>query len=113
MGQAYEREDRTFAMIIFGDFNNRLVCWDELAPSVITVNEENKKVPYLSPNGADTLCRMLEDPGQRRFLFEQKDSWFFRGKDALGKTIAPPMACTKLRELFSLHIDVVDRDDLP
>merc|ERR1712060_443116 len=111
--QAYEREDRTFGMVIFGDLNNRLVCWEDLAPSVMTVNEESKKVPYLSPNGADTLCRMIEDPRGRRDLFEKKDSWFFEGKDALGKDLSPPAACVKLRSLFNLHIDVADRDNLP
>merc|ERR1712113_1189956 len=31
----------------------------------------------------------------------------------MGKNISPPAACVKLRELFSLHIDVVDRTNLP
>merc|ERR1712060_672777 len=31
----------------------------------------------------------------------------------MGKNISPLAACVKLRELFSLHIDVADRDNLP
>lgn len=99
-------------MIIFGDFNNRLVCWEELAQHVSFIDEE-KKVPVLSPEGAKVLCEKIRDPAGRKELFTSKDSWFYHGKDALGTHVSPPAACVKVRELFDLHTDVVNLDDIP
>merc|ERR1712216_562753 len=38
---------------------------------------------------------------------------FYEGKDALGEQVSPPSGLNKLRELFSLHIDIVDVNNLP
>lgn len=108
---AYEREDRLFSMVIFGDFNNRLVCWEGLQTG--SEVEESKTVPFLKPESVEELCAKMRSNDGRRELFTQKDSWFFEGKDATGREIEPPEACRKLQDLFSLHTDVADLDNLP
>eukprot|EP00927_Polykrikos_kofoidii_P034796 TRINITY_DN29439_c0_g1_i1.p1 TRINITY_DN29439_c0_g1~~TRINITY_DN29439_c0_g1_i1.p1 ORF type:complete len:954 (-),score=137.22 TRINITY_DN29439_c0_g1_i1:145-3006(-) len=105
--ESYERDGAQFAMIIFGDFNTRLVCSDKIKSHVMTANSLE-----LSHEGRLALRAKIEDSDGRMELFRE-DSWSFIGKDALGTDVTPPPACLKLGKMFILHKDVVRKECLP
>eukprot|EP00931_Biecheleriopsis_adriatica_P055691 TRINITY_DN32988_c0_g1_i1.p1 TRINITY_DN32988_c0_g1~~TRINITY_DN32988_c0_g1_i1.p1 ORF type:complete len:1002 (-),score=209.86 TRINITY_DN32988_c0_g1_i1:171-3176(-) len=101
-----EASDRPFAAVIFGDFNNRLVCPEWLSPHVSWKGEGKVKDPVLKISGARILCEKLTSPQQRKELQESLDSWTFQGRDATGAEVSAPEASKELRRHFQLHLDV-------
>jgi len=114
----YHFAGQCFACVIWGDFNNRLVCPEWLAPNV---NFESDGMdhrgevsgPELMTEGAKEFCALLADPKERLKLMKGIDSWVFTGKDANGKNIQIPLACSELRRLFTLHFDTCEYAPLP
>lgn len=113
--QSYEREERKFTAVIFGDFNNRIVCWKELAPhaEISDGSRLKKGTPVLSSEGVKILCAKIRDMDGRKELFTEKDSWFYTGMDAMGTEVSPPPSCVKLRELFNLHTECLGPNGPP
>jgi hypothetical protein len=101
-----------FAVVIFGDLNNRLVCPDWLAEQ-IDFQSDATSGPEMSSKGAEELCARLADPDKRLKLMRELDSWTFTGNDASGKHVTVPKACSELRRLFTMHFDICDSAPLP
>jgi len=107
-------KDRHFTAVIFGDFNNRLVCPGWLAQHVSWHGEGQVRGPVLKMDGARQLCSMLAAPAKRLEVMRELDSWFFEGVDAAGRAISVPTACQRLKELFHLHFDLpLNEGNLP
>jgi len=105
-----------FSTVIFGDFNNRLVCPEWLSPHVDfeDAGEENGSGgPTLTEEGAKQMCSIFADPKKRLDLMRSTDSWVFNGRDATGTDIDVPVACSELRRLFTLHFDICTDAPLP
>lgn len=103
--QGFKRTRSNFTVVLFGDFNNRLVCPEWLANHVNWNGEGSfTKEPVLSNSGALELCKRLAEDSTS--IAQSLDSWFFTGKDAAGTELTVPEACRKLRDLFQLHIDL-------
>ena len=70
-----------YTAIIFGDFNNRLVCTDARKADVVKGKAKPGKTPKmeLSPQGVATFLSQLRDPVQRRAIFLEQDSWVWKG----------------------------------
>merc|ERR1719506_820568 len=97
--QSYHRENMNFACIIFGDFNNRLVCADWLKEHVSWNGEGSLKTPVLKTSGAQALFQRLATPEGRAEVLRTMDSRFFEGIDATGRKIEIPEACLKMSQL--------------
>ena len=98
---------RPFCALIWGDLNNRLVAFKELASH----SKKKGSKWELLDSGVDLLAGMIEDPALRRELLA-KDSLLFTGRDILGRPFITPDCNVLLRELFLLHIDSVQGQGL-
>lgn len=89
-----------FSALIWGDFNNRLVAFEEMQDHVTKKGSKYR----ISDSGARYLVDCLRSPSQRRELL-QKDSLIFQGRDLAGRAYSLPPVCAKMRELFSMTVE--------
>lgn len=95
------KRDTPFCALMWGDFNSRLVAFEELGPFMA---EHTMGRAHLLDSGVGFLVDMLREPEGRRKLL-QKDALVFAGRDVNGRHCASSKCNEKMRELFSLHID--------
>jgi len=102
-----------FTSIVFGDFNNRLVCTKEMMDNG-WVDQGKPGKPgkpskmKLNKKGISSLWALLANKESRRDLWLNKDVWSWTGTDAAGNTITkPPEAFQKLAEMFQMPRDLV------
>ena len=85
-----------FGALMWGDFNNRLVAFEDMKDYVT----EGKKGKYeLTECGARYLVDCLADPVKRLELLK-KDSLTYSGRDIRGEIYAPSFGTRKIKELF-------------
>lgn len=89
-----------FSALIWGDFNNRLVAFEEMKDHV--TRKGNKY--QITDSGAAYLLESFRSPSRRRELL-QKDSLIYEGRDLAGRQRALPTVCAKMRELFAMTVE--------
>lgn len=98
-----------FCALIWGDFNNRLVAFDEMRPFV----KGKKPGKYeITDAGAEFLVDMFKTPARRKELL-QKDALVYTGIDMDGQKFSPPACCVKMRQMFALTVDADIQVPLP
>eukprot|EP00931_Biecheleriopsis_adriatica_P003963 TRINITY_DN105705_c0_g1_i1.p1 TRINITY_DN105705_c0_g1~~TRINITY_DN105705_c0_g1_i1.p1 ORF type:complete len:1136 (+),score=244.28 TRINITY_DN105705_c0_g1_i1:99-3506(+) len=104
-----QRGRPNFCAVIWGDFNNRLVAFEEMAPYV----KEKKKGKYeITDAGAKFLVDWFKQPARRHELLS-KDALHYRGRDLAGNEVEPPACNLKLRQMFHMTSDVPADFELP
>jgi len=98
-----------FCALMWGDFNNRLIAYEDLRPHM---EEQPGGKWELLESGAHLLANMIRDPVGRIDLLH-KDSLCFLGKDVSGQEVVRSKSNEKLRSLFTLHLDAVFEATVP
>ena len=92
------RGSEKFGALMWGDFNNRLVAFEDMKDHI----SEKKKGKYeLTESGARFLADFLADPAKRMELLK-KDSLTYSGLDISGNPFTTPQSQSKLLELFNM-----------
>eukprot|EP00930_Biecheleria_cincta_P099334 TRINITY_DN9096_c0_g2_i1.p1 TRINITY_DN9096_c0_g2~~TRINITY_DN9096_c0_g2_i1.p1 ORF type:complete len:993 (+),score=167.85 TRINITY_DN9096_c0_g2_i1:57-3035(+) len=103
------RGKENFSAFIWGDFNNRLVAFEEMKPHV----KEKKAGKYeITDSGAEFLVNWFQDPRRRHELL-QKDALVYEGRDLAGNTVVPPECNKKMLEMFHMTTAVGSNFDIP
>uniref|UniRef100_A0A7S4WHN2 EF-hand domain-containing protein n=1 Tax=Alexandrium monilatum TaxID=311494 RepID=A0A7S4WHN2_9DINO len=89
-----------FSALMWGDFNNRLVAFEEMKDHVVRKGNKYR----ITDSGAQFLVDCFRDPARRRELL-QKDSLVYEGRDLAGRQCALPPVCAKLRSLFAMAVE--------
>jgi hypothetical protein len=97
------KRDRPFCALLWGDFNSRLVAFEELQNHVKRRDSDDDCWELLD-SGVDLLVQMIDDPDRRRELL-LKDSLLYEGKDLCLQDARPSQSCELLKKLFTLHVD--------
>jgi len=95
------RGKHNYCALIWGDFNNRLVAFDEMRPHVI---EKSRGKYEITQAGIQLLVDCFKDSRRRRELL-QKDALVFNGYDVAGNQFIPHPSLLKLRNMFRMSID--------
>ncbi|CAE8596003.1 unnamed protein product, partial [Polarella glacialis] len=90
-----------FCSLMWGDFNSRIVAFEELKPMMRICSKANRFL--LEESGVTHLMEMIKEQSGRRALLE-KDALVFKGRDVSGKDFHS-RSNSKMREMFRLHID--------
>ena len=103
-----KRGSQKFGALIWGDFNNRLVAFEDLKGYV----SEKKGKYELTESGARFLVDCFSDPAKRLELLK-KDSLTYSGRDIAGRQFATPPSLFKLRQLFCMTADLASTQSIP
>ena len=91
-----KRGSEKFCALMWGDFNNRLVAFDDLK---ICVKEKKGGNFELLEDGASHLVdSLLDAPGRAKLL--KMDALTFEGQDVSGRPFHRPKCNSRLKELF-------------
>ena len=95
-----KRGSQKFAALIWGDFNNRLVAFEDMKGYV----SEKKGKFELTESGARFLVDCFTDPAKRLELLK-KDSLTYSGRDIAGQQCEVTPAHGKLLQMFHMTAD--------